>query len=298
MLLEVRRPDGTPSDLALKKSPHPSQRGCVRSAQSCSQRTPLECACFSRILGGARETKAAAGLLLWLARALSFGVVIGSNVRFGGSIYPILAISLTVAVSRVTVVRLRQACMGAKAAVGALFVCYGVNTVTHRHDLDAAEYAMTQELSAIGRYGHGNVYILNGAESYSGPDYLAEAAGAHAKVTLLSEFEGCTHSSAGRTDFHAGGHGLEVSSVLPSCSSLEFEDVRVSRLLPAFSGWSARGEMDYSFPGSRAPTAGLRDSTSLDPGDGIEISLPAPSVLLWYDWSIGGFRYFGSGCAR
>lgn len=244
-------------------------------------------------------------VFLWLCRALSFGIIVGPDPRFGGSIYPLELLLLATASVALPLSRWRSLSSAAMCLMVPMFLW-------HMHaaplEIDASgRPLMKEQNAALKRNGTtaDDVYILNSAPAFSAPAYLASLAGITARIVVLNQFDGCLSSHQAITSFKRRGDSvMDVTVQLPPCAHFLFNSVPPNVLAQAIDGKEfLRWDLAvYSLPSARITGHSVRNAQmpEVDPGSRLNISLKLPidrSILLYYDWTIGSYRCIGKRCA-
>jgi hypothetical protein len=258
------------------------------------------------------EDRLVLAVLIWLAGALSFGVLVGYHSRFGGSIYPLEIVICAVIFQRS---RHSLARPFAAVAIGSLAAAFLWNAQTMDPSDDGiVPYHHSSQIStmrslvdALRRYRADVIYVLNSSRSDATPSSIASLAGApFEKVIVLSEATGCVSDSRADPPIaQQVGEAVHIVSILPACASYEFNGVKPSILAQAFGGILPRDHLaTYSLPGGRIVEHGLVDNTAIaavDMGRELDLNLfpeKAKSyVILYYDWSGGRFMCAGAHCS-
>lgn len=244
-------------------------------------------------------------LLLWLCGALSFGVLAGDDPRFGGSIYPLLVLFCAVMLHHARGRIERRLAALSLAILTFIFLWSGGNTVrlSHRDPLTSEEQ-MRAFIGAVQQHAAraDTIYVLNAPDGYSNPESLATLAHVSAKIVLLDQARGCTQSSGGSTLLTETAQGIHISSTLPDCAELTFENVPPSVFASALPGSVARPQVGlYTFPSGRVAHRSLRGADTFLPDFGRQVDIamaspPSAAVYLWYDWPSASYRCAGASC--
>jgi hypothetical protein len=244
-------------------------------------------------------------VLIWLVGALSFGVLVAYDPRFGGSIYPLEIVTCAVIFHRCTRPMARSL---AVLAIGSLTAAFLWNARVGVPPLVFSQISSMRSLmDSLRRHPADVVYILNSSRSDASPSHIASLAGTPSeKVVILSEATGCLNDGqAGPPIIRQVGNAIHIVSILPPCAGYEFNGVHSSIMSKAFGGVLPRGNFaTYSLPGGRITEHGLVNNSaiaSVDMGRELDIELfPEESksyVILYYDWSNGKFMCAGAHCA-
>jgi hypothetical protein len=252
-------------------------------------------------------------VLIWLAGALSFGILVGYHSRFGGSIYPLEILACAVMVHSN---RQRLSRGFSVAALGLLAAAFLWNA----WDLESSDDGIVPHLDsspiltmrslvdALQRHRADVVYVLNSTPADAAPSSIASLAGVPSEeLIILSEAQGCLNDSrADRPMVEQVGNAVHIVSVLPACASYEFSGVPLSTIVPAFRGVLSRGQFaTYSLPEGHVTESGSVNKSaiaSIDPGKKLDLNLRPEEgksyILLSYDWVNGKFMCAGANCAR
>lgn len=193
-------------------------------------------------------------VFLWLCGALSFGVLVGPDPRFGGSIYPLELLLLAMASVALPMSRWRTASMTALCLLVPMFLWHMYAAPIEN---DANGRPLMQEVNgALKRNGTNadDIYILNSAPAFSAPGYLASFAGITARVVVLNQFDGCLSSHEANTFLkQRGDFEMDIAVQLPSCAHFVFDSVPPTVLAQATNGKEfLRGDLAvYSLPSAR-----------------------------------------------
>jgi hypothetical protein len=244
-------------------------------------------------------------VLIWLMGALSFGILVAYDPRFGGSIYPLEILTCAVIFHRATRPLARSLSVLAVVLLTAAFLWNA------RVGTPAQVFSQISSMKSLMDSLRGNpadvVYVLNSSRSDAAPSHIASLAGVPSeKVLILSEATGCLiNSQAAPPIIRKVGNAIHLVSILPSCASYVFNGVHDSITAQAFGGVLPRGHFaTYSLPGGRITEHGLVNNNaiaSVDMGRELDLELfpeAAKSyVILYYDWSNGKFMCAGAHCA-
>jgi hypothetical protein len=252
-------------------------------------------------------------VLIWLAGALSFGILVGYHSRFGGSIYPLelLACGVMVYSNRERFTRALSV-----AALGSLAAAFLWNVwslepsddevVPHRNSYPIL--TMRKLVDSLQRHRADVVYVLNSTRADAAPASIASLAGVPSEeLIILNEAQGCLNDrGADRPTVQQVGNAVHIVSVLPECASYTFSGVPLSTLSQAFQGALTRGNFaTYSLPAGHITEAGSVNKnaiSTIDPGKTLDVSLRPEEtksyVILYYDWVNGKFMCAGESCAR
>jgi hypothetical protein len=248
--------------------------------------------------------------LIWLAGALSFGVLVGYHSRFGGSIYPLEILVFAVMVSQGSRTRALSA-----VALGLLAGAFLWNALTpessddgivpHRNSF--AMFTMRSLVESLQRYPADVVYVLNSARSDATPSSIASLAGVpFEEVIILNEAQGCPNDiRASRPVVQPAGNRVHVVSVLPGCANYEFSGVPLATIAQAFRGGLSRGDFaTYSLPEGHVTEYGSEDKSaiaSIISGKKLDLNLSPEEgksyLILYYDWVNEKFMCAGARCA-
>jgi hypothetical protein len=235
-------------------------------------------------------------LLVWTVGALSFGVLVGFNARYGGSIYPFLYLLLAALVfgSRIG--------LPVKLTVGALLVFSLVTLVQSVRTLRSAllwrstiapERALHDELAALPQDGR-TVYVINAPPLFaSAPRYLESAWSLNLHIVIINQFNGCiTSSDAGATQFAAGRADL-ISVRIPDCAAFKFGAVP-SRVFANAIGrpLEREGVGTYSFP---VGVAASDRNAAIELGRTLTLKTQGEPTFIGYDWKKAGYRVVSAG---
>jgi hypothetical protein len=275
---------------------------------------------------GAKFTKAAFGasplpehdrlalaVLIWLAGALSFGILVGYHSRFGGSIYPleIVACAVMVHSSRQKLARAFSVVAFGLLAAAFLWNARGLEPsddgiVPHQDSFPI--FTMRSLVDSLQQHRADVVYVLNSTRSDAAPSSIASLAGVPSEeLIILSEAQGCLDDSrADRPMVEQVGNAVHIVSVLPGCASYEFSGVPLSTIAQAFRGVLSRGHFaTYSLPEGHVTEYGSVDKSaiaSINPGKKLDLNLRPEEgksyIILYYDWVNGKFMCGGGSCAR
>jgi hypothetical protein len=244
-------------------------------------------------------------ILVWLGGALAFGVLVGPDPRFGGSIYPLLLLLLAAATVVLPTPRWRTIPVAVLCMLVPAFLWHARHVPLQREA--TRRDGMQRLIGALKQHGQRAevVYVLNSPPSFSAPHSLARLAAIPGRVVVLNEFDGCVSATAGETALsRSDSSELHVVAQLPSCATIIFDSVNPATLKPAIGGHLQRNDLaDYKLPAARIVGHSVRDSQllELDLGDRLDITLrsvaPDRSILLYYDWTTARYRCAGQGCA-
>jgi hypothetical protein len=238
-----------------------------------------------------------ASLFVWLFGALGFGVLVGQQSRFGGSIYPLELILFVAVIHRSTVPILRRSAEAAIALIAIPFLSNTQATLRHR-DLNYNP-SMQSLVASIRQHQAGVIYILNSPPASSSPSAIANLAGTSNRVVILSQSSGCPMADwPNSTSIRISRTKLEIVSKLPHCAEYEFEGVRFQVLSEGFKGELKRGDLAmYHFPDAKITGRGILDHTQItavDLGKTLDIEVTTregePYSVLYYDWPSGQYR--------
>jgi hypothetical protein len=252
-------------------------------------------------------------VFIWLAGALSFGILVGYHSRFGGSIYPleIVACAVMVHSSRQRLTRAFSV-----VALGLLAAAFLWNArapessddgiVPHQDSFPI--FTMRSLVDSLQRHRADVVYVLNSTRSDAAPSSIASLAGVPSEeLIILSEAHGCLNDSrADRPMVQQVGNAVHIVSVLPGCASYEFNGVQLSTIAQAFRGVLSRGHFaTYSLPEGHVTESGSVDKSaiaSIDSGKKLDLNLRPEEgksyIILYYDWGNGKFMCAGASCAK
>ena len=178
--------------------------------------------------------------LIWLAGALSFGILVGYHSRFGGSIYPLEILVFAVMVQSS---RTRAFSVVALGLLAAVFLWNARapessddGIVPHRDSFPI--FTMRSLVDSLQRHRADVVYVLNSTRSDAAPSSIASLAGVPSEeVIILNEAQGCLNDGrADRPMMQQVGSAVHIVSVLPGCASYEFSGVPLSTIAQAFGG--------------------------------------------------------------
>jgi hypothetical protein len=242
-------------------------------------------------------------IIIWLFGALSFGVLAGHDPRFGGAIYGFGILFIFVALSEVTFDPPSRPLRVAVAILLILFSVHGWQAL--RVDISSRESSMGALVDAIRFHANdaGTVLILNSADSYSAPRYVAALADVSTRIVILNQFGGCQNSETGVTVVDEFPGSIHVASTLPHCAEYLFDGVQPSVLASSVKGRLTRGSLaQYVFSDARLAESRLTDGLpSVDLGNHLTIDIStrgmSSHVLLYYDWTTGRYRCVGSRCS-
>jgi hypothetical protein len=274
----------------------------VKFAKAAFRRSPLS-----------EQDRLVLAVLIWLAGALSFGILVGYHSRFGGSIYPLEVLACAVVVHSYQQ-RVTQAF--SVAALGLLAAAFLWNArglepsddgiVPHQNSYPI--FTMRNLVDSLQRHRADVVYVLNSTYSDAAPAHIASLAGVPSeKLIILSETQGCLNDSrANRPLVQQVGNEVHIASVLPECASYEFNGVPLSTIVPAFQGTVARGDFaTYRLPEGHVTESGSVDKSaiaSIDSGKKLDLTIRPEEaksyIVLYYDWVSGKFRCAGASCER
>jgi hypothetical protein len=235
-------------------------------------------------------------VLLWLAGALSFGVLVGHEARFGGLIYPFEIVLFALMIGQPAAVNLR---LPGRAAVAILMLAFAVNASALLRHQDTEPYVTKQLLAAIRAQPPETtvIYVLSAPKWVPNPDSVAAMAGSRARVVILSQFEGCVTAAGGTAGFGASSATLSVRLQLPACATVTLGSVPPSTLARGVQGVLRRATFaSYQFPEGRVVSvaSAMGGEPTVILGRELELTFdPVRSgryVLLYYDWSIGSYR--------
>src|SRR3984957_9138351 len=244
-------------------------------------------------------------VLIWLVGAISFGVLVGYDPRFGGSIYPLEVLACAVVFHHGTRRPVRSLSAVAIASIAAAFLWSTQLKVPH---LELSQMSSMRSLmDSLRQHRADVVYVLNSSRSDAAPSNIANLAGIPSeKVIILSEAKGClSDSEAEAPIMRQVGKAVHIVSVLPACASYEFNGVSAPMMAQAFGGVLARDHFaTYSLPQGRITEHGLVNNNaiaSLEMGRELDLNLfPEETksyVILYYDWSHGKFMCAGAHCS-
>jgi hypothetical protein len=248
---------------------------------------------------------------IWLAGALSFGILVGYHSRFGGSIYPLEILACAVMVHS-SQKRLTHAF--SIVALGLFAAVFLWNTwalepsddgiVPHLDSFPM--FTMRSLVESLQRHRADVVYVLNSTPADANPSSIASLAGVPSEeLIILSEAQGCLNDSgADRPIVQQDGNAVHIVSVLPGCASYEFNGVPLSTIAQAFRGVLSRGNFaTYRLPEGDVAEYGSVDKSaiaSIDPGKKLELNLRPEEaksyIILYYDWVSGRFICAGANC--
>jgi hypothetical protein len=252
-------------------------------------------------------------ILVWLAGALSFGILVGYHSRFGGSIYPLEILTCALMVHRS---RQRFARAFSVVALGLLAAAFLWNTRALEssddgivpHQDSSPIFTMRSLVDSLRRQRADVIYVLNSAHSDAAPSSIASLAGVPSEeLIILNEAQGCHNDSrAARPMVQQVGNDVHIVSVLPGCASYAFSGVPFSTTAQAFRGVLSRGQFaTYSLPEGHVTEYGSVDKSaiaSIDPGKKLDLNLRPEEgksyIILYYDWVNGKFMCAGANCAR
>src|SRR3984885_10326633 len=244
-------------------------------------------------------------VLIWLVGAISFGVLVGYDPRFGGSIYPLEVLACAVVFHHGTRLLTRSLSV---LAIGSLTAAFLWNArVGMPPQVFSQLSSMRSLMDSLRGHQADVVYVLNSSRSDAAPSNIASLAGTPSeKVVILREATGCLNDSqAGPPIMRQVGNAVHIVSVLPPCASYEFNGVPASIMAQAFGGVLPRGHFaTYSLPGGRITEHGLVNNSaiaSVETGRELDLELfqeEAKSyVIPYYDSSNGKFKCAGAHCA-
>ncbi len=247
-------------------------------------------------------------VFVWLSGALSFGVLVAHEPRFGGSIYPLELLLLAVASSALPISRLRTGSLVALCLMAPAFLWNMFSLVPRMDDHRREQDAMMRLTDALKHIGNNvdTIYILNSADSYSAPEYLARLAGISGHIVVLNQFKGCLTDSLGSTALsQIGASEMKIAAQLPPCADLVFEGLVPATFAPAVGGAMMRDDFArYTLPEARVVGHGVFVNPrflQINLGRQLNITLegfdPQSSALLYYDWGTGQYRCVGIQCA-
>lgn len=225
-------------------------------------------------------------LLIWVFGALSFGVLIAQDKRFGGSIYPLELVLCSVAFC--TLPRLSTYAM---SALSASFVW----SAWMSFHIAPPMVSMKPLISALHVQTADVVYVLDSPSSFSSPDEIAKEAGIKATLIILNQVHGCAIAPSTRPRVHKIKAGLNLNAVLPMCAQYEFDGIEPSLISQGFKGSLARGKYaSYNFPTGHVTERAIGTSriTNIDMGKILNLTVYPDSrsyVILYYDWNTGSF---------
>jgi hypothetical protein len=251
--------------------------------------------------------------LIWLAGALSFGILVGYHSRFGGSIYPLEVLACAVVVHSYPQRLTRAFSVAALSLLTAAFLwnARGLEPsddgiVPHQNSYPI--FTMRNLVDSLQRHRADVVYVLNSTYSDAAPSHIASLAGVPSEeLIILSEAQGCLNDGrADRPLVQQVGNAVHIVSVLPECASYEFNGVPLSTIVPAFRGVLSRGNFaTYSLPEGHVTESGSVDKSaiaSVDSGKKLDLTLRPEDgksyIVLYYDWANGKFVCAGASCAR
>jgi hypothetical protein len=236
-------------------------------------------------------------LFVWLTGALSFGILVARQSRFGGSIYPLEVICCAVVYQRTSLPMMRKMAGVAIAAIAFSFLWSAQSTLRQR-DFSQSE-SMRSLVTAVQKYKSGVIYVLNSPSAFSAPSAIENLAGTSSQIVVLSQFSGCpTASWPTSTAVYRDRAKADIVSNLPPCAQYEFDGVDSAILARGFKGSLSRGSFaTYDFPDAKITGRGLLSSnliTSIDMGKQLKIEL-APKAdksytILYYDWPSGEYK--------
>jgi hypothetical protein len=248
--------------------------------------------------------------LIWLAGALSFGILVGYHSRFGGSIYPLEILVFAVMVQSS---RTRAFSVVALGLLAAVFLWNARapessddGIVPHRDSFPI--FTMRSLVDSLQRHRADVVYVLNSTRSDAAPSSIASLAGVPSEeVIIMNEAQGCLNDGrADRPMVQQVGSAVHIVSVLPGCASYEFSGVPLATIAQAFRGGLSRGDFaTYSLPEGHVTEYGTVDKSaiaSINPGKTLDLNLRPEEgksyIVLYYDWVDGKFMCAGASCGR
>jgi hypothetical protein len=252
-------------------------------------------------------------VLVWLAGALSFGILVGYHSRFGGSIYPLEILVCAVMIHRNRQGRPRAFSVVALGLLAAAFLWNARSLEPSDdgivpHQDSNPIFTMRNLVDGLQRHRADVVYVLNSTYSDAAPSSIASLAGVPSEeLIILSEVQGCLNDRrADRPMVQQVGNAVHVVSVLPGCASYEFNGVPLSTIVPAFRGVLSRGDFaTYSLPEGQVTESGSVDKSaiaSIDPGKKLDLNLRPEQaksyIILYYNWANGKFMCAGANCTR
>jgi hypothetical protein len=251
-----------------------------------------------RVIQRYAKSNAAPGVLeitlLWLAGALTFGVLAGQESRFGGAIYPLEIVFVALLVSHPEMPRLPALGRTAVAMLGVAFL-WNAGRELRQHSTQPA--AMNGLMAVIKEQTAPVVYVVSAPLDWtSTPDSVATLINSSARIVVLSQFAGCLSGPGGNTTVGGATPQLSIEVQYPECAQLRMGSVPARILGRGVGGELTRGEFArYQFPegqvlaNARAvgaePTValGTKLELTLDPGP------PGSYALLYYDWNRGSY---------
>jgi hypothetical protein len=236
--------------------------------------------------------------LLWLAGALAFGVLVGQEGRFGGSIFPLEIVFVGLLTRQSAIPRLRVPGWSATAILSLAFA-WNANLVLREQNTQPV--AMQKLLAVIKHQAAPVVYVVSAPLDWtSTPESVAAITNPSARVVILSQFEGCVAGPGGATTIGRSSPSLSIEVQYPACAHLTMGSVPPRILAGGVNGTVTRGGFaSYQFSEGQVlsnamavgaeptVTLGTRLQLSLDPGP------PGGYVLLYYDWSTGSYLTAG-----
>jgi len=236
-------------------------------------------------------------LFVWLIGALSFGILVGRQSRFGGSIYPLEVICCAVVYQRTPLPIIKKMVGVAIAAIAVSFL-WSAQTTIRQRDFSQSD-SMRSLVTSVRKYKSDIIYVLNSPSAFSAPSAIEHLAGTSSQIVVLSQFTGCpTAAWPTSAAIHLDQAKADIVSNLPPCAHYEFDGVDSAILARGFQGNLSRGNFaNYDFPDAKVTGRGLLSSnliTSIDMGKQLKIEI-APKAdksytILYYDWSSGEYK--------
>ena len=237
------------------------------------------------------NSKLVAGLLIWALGALSIGVIVAHEARYGASTYAFLYLLLA-AISFVPgsrVPRWISASVLLVFAAGTLWHAQAnLRLIVRWPDIASANRSLHGALEELPQDGR-LVYVVNAPPSFiPAMKYLNRGWSLNLEVVVISQFQGCeTATDGGATQLAASGDVLDVR--IPDCAQFNFYNVGRELLQRGITEPLARaGVGTYRFPDgvalASADLAGLGHALTLEIEPG-----RSPTVVA-YEWNDAAYR--------
>jgi hypothetical protein len=247
-------------------------------------------------------------LLVWLCGALSFGVLVGADPRFGGSIYPFELIVCAVIAHRATSARTKQAAVVAVSLLLLAFLAYPIRTEPTMRLNEKQNSASFQKFrTAVMEYRTQVkvIYVLNAPGFYSSPTSIAKLPGSSSDLVILNNLDGCADGIGKTTVRQNQREPIHIDATLPSCAHFVFDSVPPSVLAAAIHQPLRRGTFaEYQFPDIRATGHSVSDPDNINVDFGrelvVDLTPPSPNdfVLLSYNWVDQSYQCIAGDCKR
>jgi hypothetical protein len=236
-------------------------------------------------------------LFIWVIGALSFGILVGRQSRFGGSIYPLEVICCAVVYQR-TPLPIAKKMAGVSIAAIAFSFLWSAQATIRQRDSSQSD-SMRSLVTSLRKYNSDVIYVLNSPSAFSAPSAIEDLAGTSSRIVVLSQFAGCPTAPWPKSAaVHRDQAKADIVSNLPPCAHYEFDGVDSAILARGFKANLSRGTFaTYDFPDAKVTGHGLLSSsliTSIDMGKQLKIEI-APKAdktytILYYDWPSGEYK--------